>query len=97
MGSKDLPAPSFPAKKPLLSSSKGFGKKNDVLAIKYPKACSHKIRTRNERPDIYLEGEQVSKNNQIWERDVDIKYLNDMRERFRRNVPNTVTRKTSKQ
>ena len=57
MGSKDIPLVSFSVKRPTaLTSTKVFSKKNDVLNTKYSKHKSNKIKTRNERPDIFLEG-----------------------------------------
>ncbi len=56
MGSRDIPTVSYSLKPPpILNNTKIFSRKNDLLATKYAKT-KHKIRTRNERPDIFLEG-----------------------------------------
>ena len=55
MGSKDIPFSSFPTKRPpILTSAKMFIKKGDLLSNKYSKLKTSKIKTRNERPDIFL-------------------------------------------
>ena len=38
----------------------------------------------------------MAKNNHIWQREMDVRYLNDVRDRLRKSTPNTVLRKTSK-
>ena len=67
---------SFPLKRPpALNTSKGFAKKNDLLNAKYSKVKQSKIKTRNERPDIFLEGEQLARVNSAWQQEVDMRYF----------------------
>ena len=88
MGSKDLPLVSFPSKKPSpLISAKVFSKKTDILNAKYSKMKNHKVRTRNERPDIFLEGEQLARNNAAWMHQ-DAQYYESIRHSIRKSTPN---------
>ena len=67
MGGRDIQFSSFPTKRPpALTSAKMFPKKNDLSHNKYSKIRSMKVRTRNERPDIFLEGEQLTKTTAAW-------------------------------
>jgi hypothetical protein len=54
MGSRVVPSVTFPQKRPILISTKTMPKKADFISTKYTKGRSHKIRARNERPDIFL-------------------------------------------
>jgi hypothetical protein len=84
MGSKDVASVSFPTKRiSHLLSTKTFSKKNELLNVKYSKGRSNRIRTRNERPDIFLEGEQLCQINLIYHREMDLRYL----EKARRSTP----------
>lgn len=75
MGSKDIPCVTYSTKKVSHLSVKTFAKKNEILGAKYMKGKSSKIRTRNERPDIFLEGEKLAKINPIWNQEMDARYL----------------------
>ena len=88
MGSKDIPLSSFPQRKQsALNSSKGFTKKNDLLNAKYSKLRHNKIRTKNDRPDIFLEGEQLSRVNTAWQHEVDMRYFENIKEKMRSSTP----------
>lgn len=89
MGSKDIPTVSFSHKRaPSITNSKAFPKKSDYITNKY-KNKNNKIRTRNERPDIFLEGEQLSKINSIWQNDIDFRYFQNLKQRMRKNTPSS--------
>jgi hypothetical protein len=89
MGSKDVPMTTYAAKRPkALTSTKTFNKKTDLLNAKFSKIKSVKARTKNERPDIFLEGEQLAKNTQAWQQELDIRYFEHVREKMRKSTPN---------
>ena len=76
MGSKSVPNSSYSTTRMNhLISTKTFSKKNEILCSKYPKIKPTRIRTRNERPDIFLEGEQLSHVHAVFNREIDPRYL----------------------
>ena len=89
MGSKDIPTVSFSHKRtPSISNSKGFPKKSDYINNKY-KNKSSKVRTKNQRPDIFLEGEQLSKVTNNWQNDIDFRYFQSLKQKMRKNTPSS--------
>ena len=91
MGGKDIPFSSFPTKRPpILTSAKMFIKKGQILNNKYSRIKSSKVKTRNERPDIFLEGEQLSKATNVWNQQMDIRYYDSMRDKMRKSTPNSL-------
>lgn len=87
MGSRDIPSVAFPHRPQL--TSKPFPKKPDR---KYPsKTRPPKLRTRNERPDIFLEGEQLTANNSAWQQELDFRYFEHLRNPTRKSTPTTAT------
>jgi hypothetical protein len=76
MGSKSVPNSSYSTNRANhLLSTKAFSKKIEILGNKYPKIKPTRIRTRNERPDIFLEGEQLSHIHSVYNREIDPRYL----------------------
>jgi hypothetical protein len=88
MGSKSVPGSAYPTTRPAhLLSTKAFSKKNELLGSKYPKVKPARIRTRNERPDIFLEGEQLSHVHAVYHAQLDQRYLEPFKERLRKSTP----------
>jgi hypothetical protein len=54
MGSKEVPMITFPSKRTNHLNTKSFSKKTEKISTKYTKGRSNRIRTHNERPDIFL-------------------------------------------
>ena len=52
-----------------------FAKKGEIVNNKFTKLKQAKVRTKNERPDIFLEGEQLTKATTAWNQEMDIKYF----------------------
>jgi hypothetical protein len=58
------------------------------MSTKYTKGRSNRIRTHNERPDIFLEGEKVCNLKMAWQKNLDIKYLETYKANLqRRSTP----------
>lgn len=94
MGSRDVPTVSyFPfQKKPSINSTKTFIRKNDMIHNKYAKSRPPKIRTKNERPDIFLEGEHIARTNTAWQQEIDFRYFENMRYKMRKSTSNALNK-----
>ena len=66
-----------------------FAKKGEIVNNKFTKLKQAKVRTKNERPDIFLEGEQLTKATTAWNQEMDIKYFESVRDKMRKSTPNS--------
>ena len=87
MGSKDIPTVAFPHKRTPSTANKCYPKKSDFISGKY-KNKSNKVKTRNDRPDIFLEGEQMARFTTSWQKDVDLRYFQSLKDNHRKYTPN---------
>lgn len=89
IGSKTIPPALIATNRRVNSQgqSKNFMRKTEVQSAKNGKTRRNHVRSKNERPDIFLEGEHVS--NQpliIFKGEIDSRFIESCKEKFRKNI-----------